>query len=201
MRGAKLSAFGPLSRKYGIINAIRWVSDQEVRGMQRPLSDGEKPKVGKERRYLRPDEANHLITAAAKRGRHGFRDKVLLRLVYRHGLRAAEACGLRWSQIDLDNRTIHVARVKGSKDSLHTLDRDEVRDLRALRKDSDSQYVFVTERGGPLSTDTLGYIVREAGQQAGLDVAAHPHMLRHAAGYFLANEGLDTRLTQEFLGH
>jgi hypothetical protein len=169
--------------------------------MQGSVSTGEKPQVSKARRYLRPDEANQLIAAAAKRGRHGFRDKTLLRLVYRHGLRAAEACCLRWSQIDLDNRTIHVARVKNSKDSLHTLDRDEVRDLRTLRKDSDNPYVFVTERGGPLSTDTLAYIVREAGLEAGLDVDAHPHMLRHAAGYFLANEGLDTRLIQEFLGH
>ena len=174
--------------------------------MQGSPSTGEKvesqqSKVSKGRRYLRPDQAHQLVTAAAKRGHHGFRDKVLLRLVYRHGLRAAEACGLRWSQIDLDNRTIHVARVKGSKDSLHTLDRDEVRDLRALRKDSDSPYVFVTERGGPLSTATLVYIVREAGMEAGLDVDAHSHMLRHAAGYFLTNEGVDTRLIQEFLGH
>ncbi len=197
----RLSVFYPYCRNCGMIRFSRWVSDQGVRAMQGSVSDGEKPKVSKTRRYLRPDEAHQLITAAAKRGRHGFRDRVLLRLVYRHGLRAAEACGLRWSQIDLDSRTIHVARVKGSKDSLHTLDRDEVRDLRTLRKDSDSPYVFVTERGGPLSTDTLAYIVREAGQEAGLDADAHPHMLRHAAGYFLANEGVDTRLIQEFLGH
>jgi site-specific recombinase XerD len=169
--------------------------------LDRRKVESQQSKVSKGRRYLRPDQAHQLVTAAAKRGHHGFRDKVLLRLVYRHGLRAAEACGLRWSQIDLDNRTIHVARVKGSKDSLHTLDRDEVRDLRALRKDSDSPYVFVTERGGPLSTATLVYIVREAGMEAGLDVDAHPHMLRHAAGYFLTNEGVDTRLIQEFLGH
>ena len=118
--------------------------------MQGSVSTGEKPKVSKDRRYLRPDEANQLIAAAAKRGRHGFRDRALLRLVYRHGLRAAEACGLRWSQIDLDNRTIHVARVKNSKDSLHTLDRDEVRDLRALRKDSDSPWVSSPSEGPPV---------------------------------------------------
>jgi len=202
----KLSVLDPFYRNCGMIRLAQWVPDQRVGAMQGSPSTGEKvesqqSKVSKGRRYLRPDQAHQLVTAAAKRGRHGFRDKVLLRLVYRHGLRAAEACGLRWSQIDLDNRTIHVARVKGSKDSLHTLDRDEVRDLRALRKDSDSPYVFVTERGGPLSTATLVYIVREAGMEAGLDVDAHSHMLRHAAGYFLTNEGVDTRLIQEFLGH
>jgi len=168
--------------------------------MPKIVPSGEKPKVA-DRRYLRPEEANRLIEAAAQRGRYPFRDRVLLRVVYRHGLRAAEACGLRWSQIDLETGTIHVLRLKGSKDSMHTMDRDELRDLRKLRRDVTGLYVFETERGGPLSSDALQYIVREAGRLAGLDVEAHPHMLRHAAGYCLANEGTDTRLIQDFLGH
>jgi site-specific recombinase XerD len=81
------------------------------------------------------------------------------------------------------------------------LDRDELRDLRKLRQDATGLFVFETERGGPLSIDALQYIVREAGRVAGLDLDVHPHMLRHAAGYALANEGTDTRLIQEFLGH
>jgi len=125
----------------------------------------------------------------------------MLRTIYRHGLRASEATGLRWSQIDLETGTIHVARLKGSVDSTHSMDRDELRDLRKLRRDVTGLYVFETERGGPLSVDAVQYIVREAGRLAGLDVEAHPHMLRHAAGYMLANEGTDTRLIQAYLGH
>jgi integrase len=161
---------------------------------------GKKPKV-QGRRYLRPDEARRLIAAAGKRGRYPFRDKTLVRLVYRHGLRASEAVAMRWSQVDLDQGVIHIARVKGSKDSTHSLDRDELRDMRKLRQLVTGLYVFETERGGPLSVDALQYIVREAGREARLDVAVHPHMLRHAAGYTLANEGVDTRLIQDFLGH
>jgi integrase len=161
---------------------------------------GNKPKV-RDRRYLRPDESHRLIEAAGKRGRYPFRDRVLVRLVYRHGLRASEAVGMRWSQIDLDQGVIHVARIKGSNDSTHSLDRDELRDLRKLRKQVTGLYVFETERGGPLSVDSLQYIVREAGRDARLDVEVHPHMLRHAAGYTLANDGVDTRLIQDFLGH
>jgi type 1 fimbriae regulatory protein FimB/type 1 fimbriae regulatory protein FimE len=168
--------------------------------MPKAVSIGEKPKVS-DRRYLRPDEANRLIEAAGRRGRYPSRDRVLLRTIYRHGLRASEATGLRWSQIDLEAGTIHVTRLKGSKDSVHSMDRDELRDLRKLRRDVTGLYVFETERGGPLSSDALQYIVREAGRLAGLDVEAHPHMLRHAAGYCLANEGTDTRLIQDFLGH
>jgi site-specific recombinase XerD len=61
--------------------------------------------------------------------------------------------------------------------------------------------MFETERGGLLSVDALQYIVREAGKLPKLDVEAHPHMLRHATGYMLANQGTETRLIQAFLGH
>jgi type 1 fimbriae regulatory protein FimB len=165
-----------------------------------PRSVGKKPKVT-DRRYLRPDEARRLIEAAGKRGRYPFRDRVLVRLVYRHGLRASEAVGLRWSHLDLEAGTLHVVRLKGSIDSTHSLDRDELRDLRNLRQEVSGRYVVETERGGPLSVDALQYIVRQAGKLARLDVEAHPHMLRHATGYSLANEGTDTRLIQAFLGH
>jgi integrase len=142
-----------------------------------------------------------LIDAAGKRGRYPFRDKVLVRMIYRHGLRASEAVGMRWSAIDLDHGTLHVERSKGGRVSTHSLDRDELRDLRKLREQVHGLYVFETERGGPLSVDALQYICREAGHLARLDVEVFPHMLRHSAGYALANDGLDTRLIQEFLGH
>ena len=64
--------------------------------MASTVSIGKKPKVA-DRRYLRPDEANRLIDAAGLRGRYPFRDRILLRTVYRHGLRVSEATGLRWS--------------------------------------------------------------------------------------------------------
>jgi integrase len=143
-------------------------------------SRGKKPKV-EDRRYLQPDEAHRLIDAAGKRGRYPFRDRVLVRLVYRHGLRASEAVNMRWSQVDLDAGVLHVARVKGSIDSTHSLDRDELRDLRKRRQQVTGLYVFETERGGPLSVDALQYIMRQAGRLAKLDVEARPHMLRHAA--------------------
>ncbi|MBV8456136.1 MAG: tyrosine-type recombinase/integrase [Acetobacteraceae bacterium] len=169
--------------------------------MARGGSAKQKPKVHA-RRHLRPEEARRLIEAAGKRGRYPFRDKVLVRAVYRHGLRAAEAVALRWDQFDLDNGTLEMRRAKNGKGGTHTLDRDELRDFRKLRQQAgNSLYVFETERGGPLSTDTLAYIVREAGNLARLDVDVHPHMLRHAAGYALINDGHDVRVVQDFLGH
>ena len=177
--------------------------------MPQTISNDESPHVARnpphrERDYLRPDEANRLIAAAGKRGRNPVRDVVLLRLTYRHGLRAKEARLARWSQFDLDNpgtKTFHVQRVKGSEDSTHTLDRDEVTGLRKLRETVDGPYVFTSERGGPLSADMVARVVQEAGEAAGIGFHVHPHMLRHSAGHMLADAGLDTRLIQDFLGH
>jgi site-specific recombinase XerD len=165
----------------------------------------EVPHVSADRDYLRPDEAAAVIAAAAKVGRNGLRDQVLLRLMYRHGLRASEAKHTKWTDFDLTPgsgpKTFHVRRLKGSVDSMHTLDRDEVSALRRLQADSTSPYVFVSERGGSLSPDMIARIVERAADVAGLGFHVHPHMLRHAAGYMLANEGTDTRLIQDFLGH
>src|ERR1700755_2637054 len=109
--------------------------------MPTPRSEGKKPKVT-DRRYLRPDEARRLIEAAGKRGRYPFRDRVLVRLIYRPGRRPSEAVGLRWSQAALDAGTLHVVRLKGSIDSTHSLDRDELRDLRKLRQEVSGLYAL-----------------------------------------------------------
>jgi type 1 fimbriae regulatory protein FimB len=161
------------------------------------------PHVGRD--YLRPDEANAAIEAAGRVGRQRLRDQVLLRLLYRHGLRASEAKHTKWTDFDLTSgsgpKTFHVRRLKGSTDSVHTLDRDEVSALRKLKATSTSPFVFVSERGSPLSPDMIARIVERAAEVAKLGFHVHPHMLRHATGYTLANDGTDTRLIQDFLGH
>jgi len=65
----------------------------------------------------------------------------------------------------------------------------------------DTDAFFVTERRGPLSRKTAWVMIRDYGRLAGLSVEAHPHMLRHACGFALADQGADTRLIQDYLGH
>jgi type 1 fimbriae regulatory protein FimB/type 1 fimbriae regulatory protein FimE len=154
------------------------------------------------REYLTPTEVDQLMTAA-KGNRHGHRDATMILVCYRHGFRAAEICDLRWSQVDLDQARIHVKRVKKGTPSVHPLQGDEVRALRRLKRESTahSDFVFMTERGGPFTTVGFAFLVSRAGVRAGLPFKAHPHMLRHAAGYKLANDGVDTRSLQAYLGH
>jgi type 1 fimbriae regulatory protein FimB len=118
-------------------------------------------------------------------------------------LRLSEAIDLRWSDFDLGSkqRTLFVRRLKGSKDSVHTLEPDTVRMLKRAQEQSDGNYVFRSERGGPLSPQIVQVIVARAGAEAGLSFKVHPHQLRHACGFALAEEGTDTRLIQDYLGH
>ncbi len=69
------------------------------------------------------------------------------------------------------------------------------------RTTPETTYLFVSERKAPLTADTVRKIVARAGQHAGIEFPIHPHMLRHATGYKLANDGQDTRAIQHYLGH
>jgi len=153
------------------------------------------------REHLTPSEVEALIEAA-KANRHGHRDATMILLVFRHGLRAAEACDLRWEQVDFNAAVLHVRRVKNGTPSTHPLSGDEMRALRRLQRGSTpSPFVFVSERGSPFTTAGFARMIERAATGAGLDLKAHPHMLRHACGYALANKGHDTRAIQGWLGH
>jgi len=109
---------------------------------------------------------------------------------------------LRWEQIDLKNAVLHVKRIKQGKPATHPLYESELRALRQRKRDyPDTVYIFNSERGAPLSTQTVRHIVTTAGQDADLIFPIHPHMLRHSTGYYLANNGKDTRTIQGYMGH
>jgi type 1 fimbriae regulatory protein FimB/type 1 fimbriae regulatory protein FimE len=154
------------------------------------------------REYLTDHEVERLAEAA-KTNRHGHRDATMILVAYRHGLRAAELTDLRWDQIEFSSATLHVRRVKQGTPSTHPILGDELRALRRLQREQDpkSPFVFTSERGTPFTTAGFARMVERAGVEAGLAFKAHPHMLRHACGYALANKGHDTRALQAYLGH
>ena len=152
------------------------------------------------REHLTEAETSKLL-AALRQNRHGHRDWLIALLIYRHGLRVSEACDLRWDDIDLAKRTIIVRRLKGSTDSSHYLERDELAGLKRLQRESKSAYVFVNERGQPFGRMGIARMIERAGEAAKLPFPIHVHMLRHSTGYALAGEGMDTRRLQYFLGH
>lgn len=152
------------------------------------------------REHLTEREVEKLIKAA-KGNRRGQRDSTMLLIAFRHGLRASEVCSLQWSDIEFESATIHLRRAKGGVTATHPLLGDELRALRALKREAQSPFVFVTERAAPFSTAGFAKLVARTGVKAKMPFACHPHQLRHACGFALANRGVDTRTLQGFLGH
>jgi site-specific recombinase XerD len=153
------------------------------------------------REHLTEAEVERLITVA-KGNRHGHRDSTMILIAFRHGLRCAEAVDLRWEQVHFAEANLAVRRVKNGSPSTHPLSGRELRALRRLqRKSPSSEFVFVTERGAPFTVAGFAKMFERVAAKADLGIKAHVHMLRHAAGYALANKGHDTRSLQAWLGH
>ena len=154
------------------------------------------------REYLTEAEVERLLKAA-RGNRWGHRDATMILVAYRHGLRASELVDLRWDQVDFRTATLHVRRVKQGTPSTHPILGDELRALRRLSREQEPKaaFVFTSERGDPFSTAGFARMVERAGRGAKLGFKVHPHMLRHACGYALANKGHDTRALQAYLGH
>jgi type 1 fimbriae regulatory protein FimB/type 1 fimbriae regulatory protein FimE len=154
------------------------------------------------REYLTETEVERLM-AAARRNRWGHRDATMILVAYRHGLRAAELVDIRWDQVDFKTATLHVRRVKQGTPATHPVLGVELRALRRLQREQEprSAFVFTSERDAPFTTAGFARMVERAGIEAKLAFKIHPHMLRHACGYALANRGHDTRALQAYLGH
>jgi site-specific recombinase XerD len=155
------------------------------------------------REHLTESEVDQLIETA-KNNRSGHRDATMILVVYRHGLRVSELVDLRWEQIDFRAAVMHVRRVKRGTPSTHPIHGDELRDLNRLKREQKPKsptFVFISERGAPFTGEGFARMLQRAAKTAGLKVKVHPHMLRHATGYALANRGVDTRALQGYLGH
>jgi type 1 fimbriae regulatory protein FimE len=156
----------------------------------------------RQREYLTVKEIGLLTDTARKRGRYGHRDATIIFVAYRHGLRAGELCSLRWDQIDLGRGLLHVRRLKNGTPSVHPMGGAEIRALRRLKREQpESRYIFLTERRAPMTTAGFRKMITRISGEAEFPFPVHPHMLRHACGYKLANDGQDTRALQHYLGH
>jgi len=172
-----------------------------------------------ERKHLTLLEVDRLLAATKENLRTGLRDRCLILLMFRHGLRVTEACAMRMDQVDLESKILQVQRLKGGLSTTQPLRTEEIRLLKSWmaererwlrqwrKKDGgtgaalDRHALFLSTRGTALSRKTFWALLRRYGALAGLALPPYPHMLRHACGFALADQGADTRLIQDYLGH
>ena len=156
----------------------------------------------REREHLTPHEVERLMKAAKAIGRHGHRNSTMILLAYRHGLRVSELVRLKWLQVDLFQGLLYVHRRKGGVHTTHPVAGVEIRALRKLQRDyPETDFLFISERKEPLTDHAFRKVLTRISDTSELSFNIHPHMLRHATGFKLANDGIDTRSIQHYLGH
>jgi integrase len=124
-------------------------------------------------------------------------------IAFRHGLRASELVDLHWDQVDLEHALLHVRSLKSGSPATHPLTGKELRALRRLHGSKSQSRRSCSHRSAARHSPNVAFrrLVERAGKAAGFDMKIHPHMLRHACGFKLANDGVDTRTIQAYLGH
>lgn len=161
-------------------------------------------KVMSKRKYLTANEIDKILLAT-RQGKYHLRDYCLFKMCFVHGLRVSEARQLFLSDIDIPGRTIFIRRLKNSLSTQHPLFDDEIeaiinwKEQRNHLRGAESDWLFLSQKGGPLSRQHIRNLLKTYGAASG--IRSHPHMLRHACGYALADRGNDTRLIQDYLGH
>ncbi|MGH9444136.1 MAG: tyrosine-type recombinase/integrase [Terriglobia bacterium] len=161
-----------------------------------------------DRKHLTEREVLALIVAATETSRNPERDRCLLLLMYRHGFRVSEICSLPLDHVDIEDAVLHVKRLKRGLSTTHPLHAPELKAIKAwlkiraqMKPPATVKTLFISEQRKPLHRSTVNLLLGNASRSASLPFAAHPHMLRHACGFALADQGADTRLIQDYLGH
>ncbi|CAI2493367.1 Tyrosine recombinase XerC [Serratia fonticola] len=159
-----------------------------------------------QRKHLTQSEVERLLNCA-KKSKNPQRDYCLVYMSFIHGFRVSEVCRLRLSDMDLRAKSLYIRRMKNGFSTNHPLLNNEIKAIRAwlkIRKTkpgAESDWLFLSRQGGQLSRQRVYQLISGFGVQANIPVVSHPHMLRHACGFALADRGIDTRLIQDYLGH
>ena len=156
---------------------------------------------------LTPQEVRALLDGCNKRYFSGSRNRALIAVLYRCGLRVSEALALSVHDIDLDNGIVKVRRAKGGKRRTVGIDPVAAEHVRYhIRKfrptvDGSGSLLFTTKPGTPLMPGYVRLLLRRLAKMAGITKRVHPHGLRHSRAHQLEIEGVPVSIVSKVLGH
>jgi integrase/recombinase XerD len=133
----------------------------------------------------------------------GLRDRAMLETLYATGLRVSELVALKTFEVDLTSNVVRVMG-KGSKERLVPLGEvaaEWIAKYQVERKQSTSDALFITGRGGGMTRQAFWQLIKRYGARAIAGKKLSPHVLRHAFATHLINHGADLRVVQMLLGH
>ncbi|MEH6626439.1 MAG: site-specific tyrosine recombinase XerD [Motiliproteus sp.] len=174
-----------------------------------PCLQVDNPKLGRPLpKVLTEEDVEDLLAAPDPQDPIGFRDKVMLELIYATGLRVSELVSLELSQVNLRQGVVRVSG-KGGKERLVPIGEIAIdwliRYIRQgrlmLLSDFSSEVLFPSKRGTTMTRQTFWHRVKHYAQLAAIDKPISPHVLRHAFATHLLNHGADLRVVQLLLGH
>jgi len=175
--------------------------------MPAPMTRGQEP-PNKGRKYpaevLTAAEVAAVIGRCSPRAPTGIRNRALITLLYRSGLRVSEALALRASDISLAAHTVRVLHGKGGKATtrgFHPSADDALARWIDTRRQLGRGPLFCTLRGGSLSGQYVRNLLHRLGTAAGIDKRVHPHGLRHAFAVELEAAGTSVTVISKLLGH
>ena len=156
---------------------------------------------------LTPEEVLSLIKACSAKAATGLRNRALLTVLYRAGLRISEALALRLKDVNLDAGTLTVLHGKGDRRRVVGLDPGAAAVLgtwlerRTALGLNGRHFVFSTLKGQPIETAYIRALLPRLAEKAGVEKRVHAHGLRHTFAAELAREGTPINLIQRQLGH
>ena len=163
-------------------------------------------------RYL-PETLNELqveqlIDSIETKAPLGLRDRAIVELLYASGLRISELANARIENFNAEERIVRVTG-KGNKTRLVPVGRKACEALAAylsserpsLVKRRSGSEIFLSVRGGKLTTARIWQVVKKHARHSGLEKNIYPHLLRHSFATHLLGNGADLRIIQEMLGH
>jgi site-specific recombinase XerD len=157
---------------------------------------------------LTPDEVRAILAQCSRRAPTGIRDRALITVMYRAGLRISEALALRVSDIDFRRGVVRVRHGKGDKarivgvgDGALAVIELWLATRRQLGLAHNGVPLFCTLKGGPVSDDAVRNMLRRRADRAGIEKRVHPHALRHSYAFELSERGTPPNVIQQALGH